>query len=408
MARFPANEIISLVGAAPRFDLGESIGPDLRLAELVDPSEFGDLPLSYATAEGDPRLRRAIAEAHGVAPDDVIVTVGGMHALFLLAFILCDAGDETVTTAPLFPLARNALAVIGAEVQTLTLAFDHGYRLDLVQLRDKLSPRTKLVSLASPQNPSGVAIPADTLREILPLMAARCPAAHLLVDETYREAAYGDAPVAPSAVELSPRVVSVASLSKCHGAPGLRLGWAITRNPELRRQLIVGKFNTVVSCSPVDEALALKVFERRERIIAERRARLAQGLQRTADWVRANSSFVDWVRPDAGALCCVRLKPRAFDGAAVDRFYKIAADKGVRVANGAWFGDQARVFRLGFGFLSMADFAAALDALGAALKQAAQPGVTDRVQRRLASGDMSDHRRVRPRRGESTSRARPT
>lgn len=376
MARFPANDIISLVGSAPRFDLGESVGPDLRLAELVDPSELGDLPLSYGTAEGDPRLRKAIADVHGVAPDDVVVTVGGMHALFLLAFILCDRGHAAVTTAPLFPLARNALEVVGATVQALTLSFDRGYRLDLADLREKLSPRTKLVSIASPQNPSGVAIPADTLRQILALIEARCPAAFLLVDETYREAAYGDVPVPPSAVALSPRVVSVASLSKCHGAPGLRLGWAITCDPELRRQLVIGKFNTVVSCSPIDEMLALKVFERRDRIIAERRLRLAEGLGRTADWARAYGTFVDWVRPDAGALCCVRLKASVYDEAAVDRFYKTVADNGVRVANGAWFGDETRVFRLGFGLLSMPDLSAALVALGTALREAARATVS--------------------------------
>jgi aspartate/methionine/tyrosine aminotransferase len=375
MARFPENEIISLVGPTPRFDLGESVGPDLLLSELGNPSELGDLRLGYGTAQGDPRLRTAIAAAHGVAPDDVVVTVGGMHALFLLAFILCERGDEAVTTAPLFPLARNALEAVGAKVQVLSLGFDRGYRLDLGEMRDKFSARTKLVSLASPQNPSGVALPAETLSEILALIDAKCPRAALLLDETYREAAYGNAAIAPSAVALSPKVISVASLSKCHGAPGLRLGWAIARDPELRRQLITGKFNTVVSCSAVDEALALKVFARREQILAARRGRLAEGLRRTADWVAANGSLVEWVRPDGGALCCVRLKPPAFDDAAVEHFYKRAAATGVRVANGTWFGDEARVFRLGFGLLPMADFAQALAALGAALQETARAAV---------------------------------
>ena len=84
MAQFPANDIISLVGSSPRYDLAESVGPDLRLAELIDPAELGNLPLAYATAAGDVRLRAAIAEAHAVGPDDVVITVGGMHALFLL------------------------------------------------------------------------------------------------------------------------------------------------------------------------------------------------------------------------------------------------------------------------------------------------------------------------------------
>src|SRR3954468_10257404 len=107
MRRFPSNDIISLVGETPRYDLGESVGPDLRLAELLDasgPSSVGEIPLGYGTAHGDPRLRKAIADLHGAGPDDVVITVGGMHALFLLAFILCERGDEAVTTAPLFPL----------------------------------------------------------------------------------------------------------------------------------------------------------------------------------------------------------------------------------------------------------------------------------------------------------------
>jgi hypothetical protein len=376
MARFPANDIIALVGSAPRHELGESTGPDLRLGDLADPAELGSLSLAYGTAAGDPRLRRVIADRHGVDPDDVVITVGGMHALFLLAFILCDRGDEAVITAPSFPLSRTALEAVGAEVQTLALSFDDGYRVDPRALCGTLSASTKLVSLASPQNPSGVAVSASVIREILDLIDSVCPQAFLLLDETYREAAYGDDPIADTAVGLSPRVISVASLSKCHGAPGLRLGWAITRDPALRRQLTLGKFNTVVSCSPVDEALALKVLARRDGIIAERRVHLAAGLRRTAEWVRAHNDFVDWVRPDAGAICCVRLRPTVFDDAAVGGFYEAVTRRGVRVANGEWFGEETRVFRLGFGLLQMPELGRALAALGAALRD-----VADRARR---------------------------
>jgi aspartate/methionine/tyrosine aminotransferase len=293
-----------------------------------------------------------------------------MHALFLTAFILCDRGDEAVTTAPLFPLARNALDAVGAKVRTVMLSFERGYQPDLAELRGQLSPKTKLVSLASPQNPSGVALAAQTLREILAAMDEICPDAFLLVDETYREAAYGDDPVATTAVTLSPKVISIASLSKCHGAPGLRLGWAITRDPALREQLVRAKFNTVISCSGVDEALALRVLEQREPILAERRRRLAAGRARTAEWVAENQRLAEWVRPDAGALCCVRLKPAAFDDMAVGRFYDALAREGVRVGNGTWFGAEARVFRLGFGLLPLPDLDVGLARLAAALRQA--------------------------------------
>lgn len=369
MGRFPANEIISLVGLAPRYDLAESVGPDLVLKEIIDISDMAEMRLGYGTAPGDRKLRTMIADAHGVMADDVVITMGGMHALFLLAFILCAGDGEAVITKPAFPPARDCLKAVGARVKTLPLSFERRYQPDLGHLRTLLSPRTRLVSLASPQNPSGVAIPAVTVCKILAMMAQICPEASLLVDETYREAAYGDEKVATSAVALGPRVVSVASLSKCHGAPGLRLGWAITREGALREQLVVGKFNTVISCSPIDEALALSVFDARDRILTERRRRLGQGLATTAAWIAENSALIEWVRPDAGALCCVRLKPHVFDDIAVTQFYAALAGNDVRVANGTWFGDEERVFRLGFGFLEAADLHVGLAALTDVLHQ---------------------------------------
>jgi aspartate/methionine/tyrosine aminotransferase len=362
MAQFPENDIISLVGEAPRFDLAESVGPNLRLAELLETlgEELGQSPLAYGTAEGDACLREAIAARHGVSAEEVVVTVGGAHALFLLAFILCENGGEAVVATPLFPPARASLDVVRAKVTPFPLSFGKGYQPDIGEFRRLLSPETRLVSLASPQNPSGVAIPQKLLGDILACMAEQCPQAHLLVDETYREAAFGDAPVQPSAVSLGPKVVSVASLSKCHGAPGLRIGWAVMRDVALRRQLLLGKFNTVLSCSPLDEALALKVLEGSERLMPARRRHLAEGLERTAAFVARDARFVEWVRPDAGALCCVRLKPSVFDDTGVRRFYDSLAKAGARVASGSWFGDEERVFRLGFGLLSMTDLDAAL------------------------------------------------
>jgi aspartate/methionine/tyrosine aminotransferase len=223
MATFPRNEILSLTDEQPRYELGESYGPDLRLADLLTP-ELGELLLGYGTASGDHRLRAAIASSHGVQADQVVITVGGMHAIFLLAYLLADGGGQVVTTAPLFPLARNAYESVGADVRVIPLSFDDGYRLAANDVRAYLTPETKLVSLATPQNPSGVAVSPGTLQEIVAAMEKICPEAYLMVDETYRTAAYGDDPVVETAVHLGPKVVSVASLSKCHGAAGCGSG----------------------------------------------------------------------------------------------------------------------------------------------------------------------------------------
>ena len=371
MPQFIKNDIVSLVGDAPLHDLAESVGPDLRLGELLGAdSSWQETRLGYATAAGAPALRAAIADFHGVDAEDVVVTVGGVHALFLLGYILCGRGEEAVIATPAFPPARDTLKSVGAKLHELPLWFRDRYQLDPGTLARLLSPATRLVSLASPQNPSGVAIPRAVLQEVISVMSARCPHAFLLLDETYRCAVYGDDAPVPSAVTMSPQVVVTGSLSKCHGAPGVRIGWAITRNAALREQLVVGKFSTVISNSAVDEMVGLRILRQADEIIGGRRQRLHEGLARTAAWVERNAALVEWVQPDAGALCCIRLRPDAFDGAAVARFYAGLSSRNARVGHGSWFGDEPRVFRLGFGLLAPQELDAALDVLTATLHQA--------------------------------------
>ncbi|MFI6678487.1 pyridoxal phosphate-dependent aminotransferase [Kribbella sp. NPDC050470] len=365
MATFLRNDIASLTEVTPTYDLGESYGPDLRLADLLTP-ELGDLELGYGTASGDLRLRTALAERHGVRPDQVVTTVGGMHAIFLLAYLVAEGGGQVVTTAPLFPLARNSYESVGADVREIPVSFDDGYRLTVDHVRAHLTPDTKLVSLATPQNPSGVEVSRETLQQIVAVMSEICPDAYLMVDETYRTAAYGDDPIAETAVHLGSKVVVVASLSKCHGAAGLRVGWLVSTDDELVDQVVNAKFNTVVTGAPVTEALAVKVFEREDEILGVRRRWLADSLAVTDEWVRANQDLVEWVRPDAGALCCIRVRPAV----SLDAFRAATAELSVRLADGDWFGDESRVFRLGFGFLPLVELKAALDALATALRKA--------------------------------------
>ncbi|CAL77304.1 putative aminotransferase [Bradyrhizobium sp. ORS 278] len=370
-SRFPHNDIISLTTQPVCYDLAESIGPDLRLGGLLTDSDaLQELVLSYGPTEGHAELRELIAARHGVGADDVITTVGGMQALFLIAFVLGEPGAEAVIGRPAFPNARNVLASVGLRVIDLMLHFDDGYRLDTGRLRSLLSARTRLVSLASPQNPSGVALSDAELRDVLAAMDEICPEAFLLIDETYREAVHGDAAPRPSLVGRDRRIISCASFSKCHGAPGIRTGWVITRDPALRAQLVLGKFNTTISNSVVDEAIALRILRELDTIMRDRRGHLAACLARTAAFVADNGKLIEWIRPEAGALCCVRLRREMFDEAAVARFHRELSVRETRVAPGSWFGDEARVFRLGFGVLALPELDEALQRVAQTLTSA--------------------------------------
>ena len=321
--RFPRNEIISLLDINRRYNLAESTAQDLTFGEIIDlaggATALGELKMGYGSSAGLPHLRASVATLTGVRPDEVVTTQGTALGLFLLAFELCRPGDEAVIATPCFPPSRDCLVGAGVTLRECRLIFDRGYRLTADLLEPLLNEWTKLVSIASPQNPSGVRTPLVEIEVILELMRAKAPSARLFVDETYRDATYGDEPLPQSAATLDDSIITGGSVSKAHGAPGLRVGWLTVREPKLLARLTVAKMNMVISGSPLNEVLAAAILDNREKILSARRQLLAKGLSKIAVWVGNQKGLVDWVRPDGGALCCLRLNPNAFDVAGVDR-----------------------------------------------------------------------------------------
>jgi hypothetical protein len=355
------TDISALLDVPVRYDLAESTCPPLALTDITDLAALRDVPLGYGTSRGDAGVRALIAADTGVGAGDVLLTIGAAQALALLAQVTCAPGDHLLLATPCFPPARDTPEAFGARVEALPLSFDDGYRLPLDRLAAALRPETRLVSLASPQNPSGVRFTEAELRELIATVDRLAPYAVVLVDETYRASAYGEALVPRSVAALSPRLVTCSSLSKSHGAPGLRIGWLTCTGAQLYERLRAAKFRGTVACSTVDEFLAGEVLRRQDEILAPRAARLGQALDEVLRW--AAGQPVDIVRPDGGALCCLRLR----DIEAAD-FHARLAERETRVAPGPWFGESDRVFRVGFGHLPPADLTEALDRLTAALK----------------------------------------
>jgi aspartate/methionine/tyrosine aminotransferase len=375
--RFPQNEIISLLDVNRRYNLAESTAQDLTFGEILDlaggPSALGKLKMGYGSSAGLPRLRAEIAALTGVQPEEVVTTQGAALGLFILAFELCRAGDEAVIATPCFPPARDALVGAGVALRECRLTFDQGFKLTAGALEPLLNERTKLVSIANPQNPSGVATSLAEIKAILELMRRKAPEARLFVDETYRDATYGDRAAPQSAATLDEAIVTGGSVSKAHGAPGLRVGWLTIREPELRERLTTAKMNLVISGSPLDETLAAAILENREKILSVRRSLLRDGLSQVARWVDRQKNLIEWVKPDGGALCCLRLNPDAFDKARVERFWSALPEAELQIGDGAWFGESSAVLRLGFGYLPIDVLPAALVALYEAVEAAARP-----------------------------------
>lgn len=373
--RFPYNEIISLLDVNRPFNLAESTSQDLTVGDVLDLAgleTLRGLKLGYGRSAGSAALREEIAKVSQVPAEHVVTTQGTALGLFLLAFETCRPGDEAVLVSPCFPPSRDCLLGAGVTVREVQLKFETRYRLDLDALAASLSSKTKLISLASPQNPSGVRTPRATVEKVLALLEARAPQAILFLDETYREATYGDEAVPGSFAGMHPRIVTGASVSKALGAPGLRTGWLTVADADLRTRLVVAKMNTVISGSVLDEALATALLRNRETVLAPRRHLLATGLAELAAWWEAERQRIDWIRPDGGALCCLRLRADTFDAAAVARFWELLPRHELQLASGAWFGESDRVLRLGFGYLPTGRLGPALSALSNALNATSQ------------------------------------
>lgn len=355
------------------YDLAESTVERLSVGALLDiagdPAALAGLGLDYGSRAGNLALRQAVAAASGVTAEEVLTLPGTMLGLFLLASEVCRSGGEALLVTPCYGPAQAALERAGARVRKCKLRFQDGYRLDVGRLSARLTRATRLVCVASPQNPSGVHVPADALRKLLDAMAVRAPRALLVVDETYREATYGEAPP-PSAAAMDRRVVTLGSLSKAHGVPGLRIGWLTVPDPALRERVTAARQDVIISGSVLDEAIAAALMARQDRVLAPRRRRMAMALASVEAWRDAEAGRLDWVRPDAGGLCCIRLRPPPFCAAAVARFWAALPRHGLRLAPGTWFGEESRVFRLGFGNLPPAGLPPALRLLSRVLDEA--------------------------------------
>ena len=148
------------------------------------------------------------------------------------------------------------------------------------------------------------------------------------------------------AAGLSERAISVSSMSKTFGLPGLRIGWIATRDPELSETLLAAKEQILITGSATDEEMAARVLAARERILPAIRERVAEHLGVVREWMAGQDTF-EWVEPRAGVVCMPRFRDDV--EVDVDRFYRdLLAEHGTYVGPGHWFEQPRRSFRLGF------------------------------------------------------------
>src|SRR5690242_798911 len=227
-----------------RYDIAESGILPLSTADLLafEPPEERPatlasllaLPPGYSEARGTEQLRSMLAAtyARGDA-DHILVTTGAIEANYLLFNQLLDAGDHMVAPYPAYQQLYTVPKAIGCDVSLWHVGPETGYRYDVDALERLVTSRTRVIVVNTPHNPTGAMLsPADARRVYA---IAESVGATVIGDEAYRwlEVPGGDA-FAPPMFDLGSRGVSVGTLSKPFGLPGLRIGW-IAGPPDLIR-----------------------------------------------------------------------------------------------------------------------------------------------------------------------------
>jgi len=322
-----------------------------------------DLTLLYGEHRGSERLRSLIIEeTPGLAVDDVLICGGAAGALFIIATALLGPSDHLVVVRPNYATNIETPRAIGCGIGFVDLDFQTGFALDLDKVAAAITPATKLISVTCPHNPTGVMMSDAELNALVALAAER--KCLLLVDETYRDLAI--TAKLPIAASLGKHVISVASLSKAFGVPGIRVGWMINSDPALMEVFLAAKEQISICGSVINEWVAEEILAKRDAFLTPTLAEWRRRLDRVADWM-AGEELLEWVRPSGGVVCFPRMKADPPGG--TDAFYRrLLQDHGTYVGPGHWFEMSDRYFRIGYAWPTADQLEAGLVGISAALR----------------------------------------
>jgi aspartate/methionine/tyrosine aminotransferase len=256
------------------------------------------LETGYTSTPGSEALRAAIAAEDGLTSDQLILTAGATEANASVLMALLEPGCNLVLQDPLYYQFAALAEGLGAEVRRWTLPADPLTPPDLDQLRSLIDPRTRLVVLNTPHNPTGRILSEEMLETIARHVEA-LPETYLLVDEIYRGVTPGHS---PSIVSLTPRGIAVNALSKRWSLPGLRLGWAACADRHVASRVLAWHEHLTCSVSRMSEQMLEWLWPRRDALWAENLAIAERNRARVAAWLPTIADHAHAVLPPAGVM----------------------------------------------------------------------------------------------------------
>ena len=340
-----------------RYDLALSNILTCTLNDL--PGAHDALELAGRNDQGYEPLLEAIAKRYGVEPAQVTAAAGTSGANFLVFAALLEPGDEVLVERPGYDALTAAAQTFAARLIRFDRSFDDGYMLDPDRVESAITPRTKLIVITSPHNPTGAVADGSSLRAVGRM--AEQVGAHVLVDEVYLDMVDTSR---PPAATMDDNFITTSSLTRSYGLAGLRCGWALSSQATAQR---LRRVRDIVDGggSILTERLGVLAFQHLDRLIERAQALLGVNGELVRNAL-SNQHALEWVDPAAGTV----VFPRIAGVADASRFVeRLLAERQTAVVPGRLFESPSH-FRLGFGGTTES-VRNGLDALTAALNDRA-------------------------------------
>jgi aspartate/methionine/tyrosine aminotransferase len=336
----------------------ESMALQDLLAFAPDAQErFLSLRLGYTESSGDPALRRAAAALYeNITADQVLVHAGAEEAIFNFMNVALDSGDHVIVHGPCYQSLAEVAQSIDAEVSQWRGDPARSWELDIDMFQTLLTPRTKVVVVNFPHNPTGF-LPGPEFLHALSALSEQ----HgfiLFSDEVYRGLELDPSDRLPAAADINDRAVSLGVMSKTFGLAGLRIGWVATRNTRIFNDMAAFKDYTTICSSAPSEFLATIALQNAGKI-AHRNIRIIHNnLDHLDRFFSGHADLFQWHRPKAGSVAFPVLREGTVDDFCTDLVEKA----GILLLPGTLYNDGSNAFRVGFGRKNVPEVLEKLDA----------------------------------------------
>jgi aspartate/methionine/tyrosine aminotransferase len=310
----------------------------------------------YTESAGAPALRETIASIYkGIQANDVLVVAAAEEAIFVFYHALIGPADHVIVETPCYESALTIARSTGASVSEWRRKSQSGWAHDIAALESLIQPNTRAIYINTPHNPTGLLMSLPVLQQIIKLAGAR--GIYLFCDEVYRELEHDPATRLPAACELYDRAVSLGSMSKTYGLPGLRLGWLASRDLQLIQKCLEFKYYTTICSSGPSEFLTELALRHRHILLDRNRQLVLRNFRLLSEFMRTHPALFAWTPPNASTIGFAEFKPQAD----VYNFCEsLVHDFGVLLLPGYVY-DEPRHIRFGYGRANMPESLAQLE-----------------------------------------------